>query len=159
MFDMGFWELFVIMVIALLVVGPERLPGLARKTGLWIRKVRGFITSVKDDIDRELAAEELKKIVKEHAESSGVHEIIEEAKSTVAQAKQDYLLDAVDDEENKIMPDLSKWDNDNSDGSNNKDKLESDGNKDKPGLAKDSSSSSASNDTSVKDPNKHVTTK
>ena len=150
MFDMGFWELFVIMVIALLVVGPERLPGLARKTGLWIRKVRGFITSVKDDIDRELAAEELKKIVKEHAESSGVHEIIEEAKSTVAQAKQDYLLDAVDDEENKIMPDLSKWDND---------KLKSDGDKDKPGLANDSSSSSASNDTSVKDPNKHVTTK
>ncbi len=55
MFDIGFWELIFILVIALLVVGPERLPKVARTAGLWLGKVRGFIVTVKADIDQELA--------------------------------------------------------------------------------------------------------
>jgi sec-independent protein translocase protein TatB len=49
------------MVITLLVVGPERLPRIARAAGLWVGKLRGFVSSVKADIDKELATEELKK--------------------------------------------------------------------------------------------------
>ena len=63
MFDVGFWELAMIAVVALLVVGPERLPKLARTAGLWLGKGRRFIGSVKADIDRELRAEELKQIL------------------------------------------------------------------------------------------------
>ena len=63
MFDFGFWELFLIMVVALLVVGPERLPGLARQVGLWIGKAKRFVNSVRSDIEREIRAEELKQIL------------------------------------------------------------------------------------------------
>lgn len=87
MFDIGFWELAVIGVITLLVVGPERLPRIARTAGLWLGKARYFITSVKADIDREIRADELKRIMQEQARSAGVHEIIEETKSTMEQTR------------------------------------------------------------------------
>jgi len=82
----------VVMLVALLVIGPERLPGLARKAGLLMGKAKRFISSVKADIDRELAAEELKRIIKEHKDASGIHEIIEETKGTLNEAKQEYLV-------------------------------------------------------------------
>ena len=97
MFDIGFWELFVVLIIALLVIGPERLPALARKTGLWVRKIRGFVSSVKEDIDREFATEELKRIVKEQAESSGIHEIIEETRTTLKETENQFILDDLAD--------------------------------------------------------------
>ena len=65
MFDIGFWEISLIMVIALLVVGPERLPRMARTIGLWVGKGRQILNSVKADIDRELKADELKKLLEE----------------------------------------------------------------------------------------------
>ena len=71
MFDVGFWELAIIAVIALLVIGPERLPKAARTAGLWVGRARRMVTDVKADIDREIregdlaelkkAGEELKK--------------------------------------------------------------------------------------------------
>jgi sec-independent protein translocase protein TatB len=63
MFDLGFWEIVLVLVVALLVVGPERLPGLARQVGLWVGKAKRFVSSVRSDIERELEAEELKKIL------------------------------------------------------------------------------------------------
>lgn len=78
MFDIGFSEIIFIMVIALLVVGPERLPRLARSAGLWAGKIRGFITSVKADIDRELATEELQKALKKQAAVPELEEIVDE---------------------------------------------------------------------------------
>jgi sec-independent protein translocase protein TatB len=53
MFDIGFWELVVIAVIALLVVGPERLPELVRETGRWVRAARRFVTDTRYQIERE----------------------------------------------------------------------------------------------------------
>jgi sec-independent protein translocase protein TatB len=79
MFDIGFSEIVLIMVIALIVVGPERLPRLARSAGLWIGKIRGFVASVKSEIDHELAAEELRKTLSRQAEAPELEEIIEEA--------------------------------------------------------------------------------
>jgi sec-independent protein translocase protein TatB len=81
MFDIGFSEIVLIMVIALIVVGPERLPRLARSTGLWIGKIRGFVASVKAEIDHELAAEELRKTLARQAEMPELEEIIEKASS------------------------------------------------------------------------------
>jgi sec-independent protein translocase protein TatB len=68
MFDVGFWELAVIMVVALLVIGPERLPRVARTVGLWLGRARSAFNSVKSDIDRELRAEELKSMLTKQAE-------------------------------------------------------------------------------------------
>ncbi len=81
MFDIGFWELAIIGVVALLVIGPDKLPAVARTTGLWVSKARRIITSVKDDISKELKAEELKKIMEEQKSSNAIHEFIEETKS------------------------------------------------------------------------------
>lgn len=54
MFDIGFWELVLITTVALLVVGPERLPGVARETGKWIGKLKRFIYHARREIEREL---------------------------------------------------------------------------------------------------------
>lgn len=100
MFDIGFAELVIVAIVALLVIGPERLPRVARTAGLWVGKMRSFVSSVKADIDQELKADELKKILKQHVESTGVHEIIEEAKSATDDIKQQaYALRAITDEE------------------------------------------------------------
>ena len=61
MFDIGFTELLLIAVVALIVLGPERLPKAARFTGLWVRRARAQWYSVKSELERELAAEELKR--------------------------------------------------------------------------------------------------
>ncbi len=61
MFDVGFSELLIIAVVALLVLGPERLPKAARFAGLWVRKARAQWYSVKAELERELAQEEMKK--------------------------------------------------------------------------------------------------
>ncbi len=88
MFDIGFWELAIIGVVTLIVVGPERMPGLARTAGKWFGRLTRFIGSVKADIDRELKAEEMKKVMEKHTQSSGLHEIIEETKADIADIKQ-----------------------------------------------------------------------
>lgn len=59
MFDIGFWEMAFISVIALLVIGPERLPGVARAIGLWVGKARRMINDVKRDFKKELDEAEL----------------------------------------------------------------------------------------------------
>lgn len=60
MFDVGFWELMLIGLVALLVFGPERLPRLVRETSLWVRKVRSVVGLAKTEIDRELQLYELR---------------------------------------------------------------------------------------------------
>jgi sec-independent protein translocase protein TatB len=87
MFDIGFSEILLIMVIALIVVGPERLPRLARSTGLWIGKIRSYVASVKAEIDHELAAEELRKTLTRQAAMPELEEIIEKAGSMQSSEK------------------------------------------------------------------------
>lgn len=69
MFDLGMGELGLIAVVALLVLGPERLPGAARTAGAMLRKVRQSWQGVRSEIERELAAEDLKRSLRETAES------------------------------------------------------------------------------------------
>lgn len=95
MFDFGFWEIIMIMVIALIVVGPERLPGLARTVGLWVGKAKRFVTSVKTEIDQELAADELKKALDKQNAMSDVYEIIEETRKVTSDIKQEFNKPAV----------------------------------------------------------------
>jgi len=86
MFDIGFMEIIFIMVIALLVVGPERLPRIARTAGLWVGKMRGFVSSVKADIDKEIATEELKKVFNKQASSPELEELIDTVTGNSLQA-------------------------------------------------------------------------
>lgn len=65
MFDVSLIELAVIALVALLVLGPEKLPRAARTVGLYVRKARQSWYSVRSEIERELAADELKRSLKQ----------------------------------------------------------------------------------------------
>lgn len=87
MFDVGALELLVISVVALIVVGPERLPKLARAAGLWVGRARRAFSSVKEEIDREIKADELKEILRKQSQSRPLDTILEEAMSGRPAAK------------------------------------------------------------------------
>jgi len=53
MFDIGFWELVVIAIIALLVIGPERLPGFAHDAGMWLGKLKRYIQHARRELETE----------------------------------------------------------------------------------------------------------
>ena len=65
MFDIGATELLLVAIIGLVVVGPERLPRLARTLGLWLKRLRGQVASIQKDINRELELEDLKRQLEE----------------------------------------------------------------------------------------------
>jgi len=65
MFDIGFWELCLVGLVSLIVIGPERLPKAARIAGFWIGKTRNMVQNVKSEIRQELQAEELRQTLKE----------------------------------------------------------------------------------------------
>lgn len=65
MFDFGFSELLIIAVVSLVVLGPERLPKATRFVGLWVRRARAQWYSVKDELERDLASEDLKRNMEE----------------------------------------------------------------------------------------------
>ena len=67
MFDIGMGEVGLIAVVALLVLGPERLPGAARTAGALLRRARASWQNVQQEIERELAAEELKRNLQQTA--------------------------------------------------------------------------------------------
>ena len=79
MFDVGFWELAIIAVIALLVIGPERLPKAARTAGLWVGRARRMVTDVKADIDREIRESDLAELKKAGEELKKTQSTIESA--------------------------------------------------------------------------------
>lgn len=85
MFDIGFSELFVIAIVALLVLGPERLPKAARFAGLWVRRARAQWHSVKSELEHELAAEELKRNLRDTEQS--LREAHDEIKSGFNEAR------------------------------------------------------------------------
>src|SRR3954462_12188047 len=62
MFDVGFSELIVIGVVALVVIGPERLPKVARTVGVLVGRLQRYVTQVKADINREMELSELSKV-------------------------------------------------------------------------------------------------
>lgn len=89
MFDVGFWELMLIGLVALVVVGPERLPRLAYNAGKWLGKGRSMLTSVKQEIDKEIKAEELKRILEEQKKSlNPIEEMVEETTNTLTDLQQ-----------------------------------------------------------------------
>ena len=65
MFEIGFSEMVMIAIVALIVLGPERLPRAARMAGLWVRRMRAYWFSMRAELERELAAEDLRKALQE----------------------------------------------------------------------------------------------
>ncbi|MBH1961885.1 MAG: twin-arginine translocase subunit TatB [Rhodocyclales bacterium] len=95
MFDIGFSELMVIAVVALIVIGPERLPKVARTAGLLSGRLRRYVGDVKADISREMQLEELKRMQQEVADrvmsaeisvKQEIHSVTQEVNSVVEQS-------------------------------------------------------------------------
>lgn len=70
MFDVGFSELFVIGIVALIVIGPERLPRVARTVGHLLGRAQRYVSDVKADINREIQLDELKKLQSQVTDSA-----------------------------------------------------------------------------------------
>ena len=124
----------LIGVVALVVIGPERLPGVARTVGQWLGSARRFMSSVQADINREVGkTDELKRLLEEQTNIQSMHEIIEQtpvnaddrkpvpraapADKKPAENQSEYLIKAIDDmpviENNDIA--LSESSSDSSD--------------------------------------------
>ena len=84
MFDIGFAELLVIAVVALLVLGPERLPHAVRMTGAFMGKARRMMSNVRDEFEREVQLAEMQQRIKEQLEKAG----LEDARKALEQTKQ-----------------------------------------------------------------------
>ncbi len=100
MFDVGFWELVLIAVVALVVVGPEKLPRLARITGLWLGRANAQLQTIKNEISAELRAEELKQALRQPDDLPDLNEKIDldspadTAKKTTTENNPDEQSDA-----------------------------------------------------------------
>ena len=82
MFDVGFSEIVLIAVVALVVVGPEKLPKLARTLGALVGRMRGYVATVKGEVEREMQLEDLKKLQQQiQLQQSQFQEIHPEKKS------------------------------------------------------------------------------
>ncbi len=97
MFDFGFWELAIVMVIVLLVVGPERLPTLAGQLGKWVGKVKRVMESVRSDIESQIKAAELKDILeKQQSEIGELKEMLKDTKKEIEEESDRSLIEAVE---------------------------------------------------------------
>jgi sec-independent protein translocase protein TatB len=78
MFDVGFWEILVIAVVALLVVGPDEFPTLVRKASQGLSKIRQFTSAVKTEFQREVEkAEEIKRKIEQETRIAELHKIMD----------------------------------------------------------------------------------
>ncbi|MDH5178909.1 MAG: Sec-independent protein translocase protein TatB [Gammaproteobacteria bacterium] len=119
MFDVGFWELIVIGVVALVVIGPDKLPGVARTAGMWVGRTRRFVTQVKTDIDRELRQEELRKALEREAGLDEIKRIMDPDRYTLEdeEPKPQYQVKAIPDEpEHTAQPSGHSADEHNANG-------------------------------------------
>jgi len=131
MFDIGFWELAIIAVVALIVIGPDKLPGVARTAGKWVGRTRRFVNQVKTDIDREVQQDELRKMLEKEAGLDEIKQSLNEGLETNQysfEEEKDYLVNAIDDAQiehdstAEKQPQAEDFDDDGSTGLSESDK-------------------------------------
>jgi sec-independent protein translocase protein TatB len=102
MFDIAFSELLLIGIVALVIIGPERLPKIARTAGSWLGKLNRYVAQVKQDIDRDMQLEELRKLQSEMKASAQKYELMAEETSQKIQKESTEL--------NKVMQAMAATD-------------------------------------------------
>ena len=118
MFDVGFAELFLLGLIGLLVLGPERLPGVARTIGGFVRKARASWTSVRNTIEMELAEADISEPIKKANEEfrqigKGLTDIPEYAAKTLQGIKPESAPETDIDQESSTPADTADSKDDN----------------------------------------------
>ncbi len=91
MFDIGFPELLLLGIVALLVLGPERLPDTMRTLGLWIGRMRRFTARIRREIEQEIGADEIRRQLHNEEILRDLREVNTELQSTSAEMQQSIL--------------------------------------------------------------------
>ena len=89
MFDIGFWEFALIGIIALVVVGPERMPSIARAAGKYAGKAKRFIAKIQEDVSEELEVDKFKEQLSAMDKDANIVEILDETKKDINDIKTD----------------------------------------------------------------------
>ncbi|RVU83763.1 twin-arginine translocase subunit TatB [Leucothrix sargassi] len=114
MFDMSGLEMLLVGVISLLVIGPERLPGVAKTIGSWIGKARAFVDSTKADIEREINASEMRDLLADQKkEIDELRNMVDETKKDItdqAQELRDDVSSGIKDAADAMKPEKAKHD-------------------------------------------------
>ena len=85
MFDIGFPELIMISIVALLVIGPEKLPETIRTVSLWVGRLQRSFANIRREIENEIGADE----IRQQIHNEGIMEDLEAAKNTIADVQDD----------------------------------------------------------------------
>lgn len=104
MFDVGLSELLVIGLVALIVIGPKRLPEVARAAGRWAGRLRRFVSDVKQDLDRELHQAELSELRQLKQELDETRRVMEDSSGRLMQDLQITPAGATTTPPNTIAP-------------------------------------------------------
>ncbi len=90
MFDFGFSEMLIVGIVALLVIGPERLPSVAAKAGAYFARIRRFVTNVRADVEREFRTDELQKMLRQQQDE------LNSLKDVVNETRKDADLESIE---------------------------------------------------------------
>ncbi|HEY7987158.1 MAG TPA: Sec-independent protein translocase protein TatB [Methylophilaceae bacterium] len=102
MFDVGFSEIFLIMLVALVVIGPEKLPKVARALGLLTGRLQRYMASVKAEVDREMHNEEILRIERETKQAiASIHSSVSAEAAQIEQSMQAAKPDVAKETPNK----------------------------------------------------------
>lgn len=114
MFDMSGLEMLLVGVIALLVIGPERLPGVAKTIGTWVGKARAFVDTTKADLEREINASEMRDLLAtQRKEIDELREMVDETKKDITDQAKDIKDDfdsGIKDAASAMKPEKAKHD-------------------------------------------------
>jgi sec-independent protein translocase protein TatB len=94
MFDVGFSELLMVGLVALLALGPEKLPKAAREAGFWLGRLRHISATVKAELQHELHAEEMRQIMRRELAETELRQILDETEQDIAKTLVDVKSDA-----------------------------------------------------------------
>jgi sec-independent protein translocase protein TatB len=108
MFDIGFSELIVIGVVALVVIGPERLPKVARTAGVLLGRLQRYVGDVKADISREMQLDELKKLQADVQESARDFERSIKSEAQTVEQSVNQTIDSIKTDVQLSAPSLNE---------------------------------------------------
>jgi sec-independent protein translocase protein TatB len=106
MFDFGFSEMVIVAVVALVVLGPERLPRVARQAGAWMGKLQRYVSDVKSDINRQMELDELRRLKTEVTDAATNLQSSVQSVMADAQGSLDQLASGA----GEVKPPATDWD-------------------------------------------------
>jgi sec-independent protein translocase protein TatB len=112
MFDIGFSELLMVAIVALVVIGPERLPGVARNIGRFAGRLQRYVHDIKRDFNREVELEEIRRL--QHEMETTVQSMQESMRAVETslhqevRAQQTEVMDALPKAEQQVAPKSKK---------------------------------------------------